>query len=184
MSTRRISTIAGTAALIVLAIFLAEAPPFSTMAAWIDAREPKLLLGVGVVLALGFGLFLGGILQLLMDHGEAASHAEIESSERSVRIAPRPVTARESRYRVFGAAAGRRGAESFDFRELKAAWRSGAVWHDRDWRRRFVTIAGALLMIAGICGVPIVAGAPWLKVLFGGALLYVLGRLTWGLWRS
>ena len=166
--------------LLLAAIVLAELPPFVAAAAWIDAREWSLLIALGVILLLGFLLFFGGILKLLMDRGEPLSHADVEDVERSVRMAAQPVAWRASSYRVIGSAAGRQGAESFNLRELKGACRSGAVWRDPEWRRRAITVVGALLLVIGIFGGGVVVGPPWLKVLFGGALGYAFGRLGWG----
>ena len=173
---------AGVVGVLLAAIVLAEVPPLPALAVWIDAHQSRLLIGVGVALLLGFVLFFGGILKLLMDRGQTLSHAQVEDVERSVHLAARPVAWRASRYRIFGAAAGRGGEETFALRELKVAWRSGEVWRDAEWRRRLATVVGALLSIIGICGGIVVIGPPWLKVLLGGALVYAFGRLAIG-WR-
>ena len=76
------------------------------------------------------------------------------------------------------------GSESFRFQELKAAWRTGAVWHDPVWRRRLVTTVGALMLVMGLFGLFVVIGPPWLKVLMSSALFYALARLTWGIWQA
>ena len=123
-------------ALLVTTMIAAELPPLRALAAWIDAREPSLLRIVAVVLALGFALFFIGILKLMMDRDETLSHSEAEDVARSVRLAARPVFSRSSRYRVIGAAAGRGGADAFRLHEMRAAWRSGAVWREPLWRRR------------------------------------------------
>jgi hypothetical protein len=95
-----------------------------------------------------------------------------------------PVAWRATRYRVLGAAAGSEASDEFRLRDLKAAWRSGAVWREGLWRRRLVIVGGALLAIAGGLGCGIVAGPPWVKVLLAGMLVLVLGRLAVGWWRS
>jgi hypothetical protein len=179
---KRLWSTVGTVAILLGAIVLAEVPPLPALAAWIDAHHAQLFLAVGIALLLGFVLFFGGIVALLVSHGETLSHAQVEDVERSVHLAARPVAWRASKYRVFGAAAGRGGSETFGLRELKAAWGRGDVWRDAEWRRRFATVVGALLSIIGILGVFVVVGPPWLKVLMGGALLYSLGRLALG-WR-
>jgi hypothetical protein len=183
MSVRQLRDTAVLIGLLLAAIVLAEAPPFAAAAAWIDDRERPLLIATGAILLLGFVLFFAGILKLLIDHGEPMSHTDIEDVERSVRMAPQPVAWRASAYRVIGSAAGRRGDESFKLGELKAAWRSGAVWRDPQWRRRAITVAGALLLVLGIFGGGVVIGPPWLKVLCAGALCYAFGRLGWGFLR-
>jgi hypothetical protein len=177
---RRVATVLGLIAVLVVAIVLGEVPPIKALAAWIDAHTAPLAIGVGVVIALGFALFIGGLLTLLQDRGRVLTHTEVEDVERSVRMAAQPVAWRASSYRVFGSAAGREGSESLALAELKVAWRSGAVWRDPAWRRRLVTIVGALLLLIGVCGLLVVIGPPWIKVLMAGALLYALGRLAWG----
>ena len=181
---KRLLWIAAWAAIILVAIVLAELPPLAALAAWIDARETDLLLAVGGVCVLGLTVFMGGILKLLMDREEPLGHVEAEDVARSVRVAAEPVTWRASSYRVYGYAAGRQGSDSFALGEFKSAWRSGALRHDPVWRRRAVTVMGALLLTIGVCGVLVVVGPPWIKVLIGGALLYALGRLSWAMWRA
>jgi hypothetical protein len=173
---------AGLLGVVLAAIVIAELPPIPRLAAWIDLHQSRLLIAVGITLLLGAVLFFGGILKLLVDRGETLSHSQVEDVERSVHMAARPVAGRASRYRIVGAAAGRSGTDTFALRELKGAWRNGEVWRNAQWRRRFVTVAGALLLVIGICGAGVVVGAPWLKVLLGGALIYALGRLAIG-WR-
>jgi hypothetical protein len=127
---------------------------------------------------------MGGILKLLMDQDESLSRADVEDVERSVRMAARPVAWRASSYRVRGRAAGRQGSEQFSFRELKQAWKSGAVWREAIWKRRFITSIGALMLTIGLFGSFVVMGPPWIKVLMGSLLLYALSRITWGLWKA
>ncbi len=183
MSVRRLRDTAVMIGLLLAAIVLAEAPPFAAAAAWVDAHERPLLIAIGAIVLLGFALFFAGIFKLLIDRGEPLSHADVEDAERSVRMAAQPVAWRASSYRVIGSAAGRQGAESFNLGELKAALRSGAAWRDPDWRRRAVTVAGALLLVIGIFGGGVVIGPPWLKVLLAGALGYAFARLGWGFLR-
>lgn len=171
---------AGFAALLLTAMILAEVPALRALAAWIDARGPTLLAAVAVVLALGFALFFVVLLKLLMDRDEALDHSAAEDVTRSVKLAARPVFSRSSHYRVIGRAAGRRGSDTFRLHDLKAAWRSGALWRDPVSRRRALITAGALLIVGGILACLIVVGAPWVKVLSAGLLAYVGGRLTVG----
>jgi hypothetical protein len=173
---------AGMAGIVVAAIVLGALPPVVALSAWMEAHRLPLLTGLGVMLAVGFALFFGSILKLLMDRGEALEHSQARDVERSVRMEARPVFSRATKYRVAGAAAGRSGAESFTLRELKAAWRSGVLWRDAEWRRRGVAVLGALLLVVGGLGVGIVVGPPWVKVLLAGMLLYAFARLAGG-WR-
>jgi hypothetical protein len=177
---KQIATTVGLMSLLLVVIVLAEAPPVRELAGWIDARRTPLLIAVAVLFALGFALFMGGILRLLMDRDEPLSHEDVEDVARSVNLAARPVFARATRYRIIGKTAGRGGSDSFSLRELKAAWCSGAISRDPVWRRRAVTTAGALLLVTGILALLVVVGPPWLKL--GGIALFafVFGRLALG----
>jgi hypothetical protein len=171
-------------AVVFVAAVLAELPPMPAIAAWIQEREWPLMLATGSVGVIGFTLMIGGILKLLMDKDESLSHADVEDVERSVRMAARPVTWRASSYRVWGRTGGQQGSEQFSFRALKQALKSGAVWHDSVWKRRFITSVGALMFTVGLLGSFVVMGPPWVKVLLGSLLLYAMGMISWGLWKA
>jgi hypothetical protein len=181
---RKILNIAGGLALVLVAAVLAELPPMPAVVVWIQQHEWQLMLATGSLGVVGFTLMMGGILKLLMDQDTSLSHADVEDVERSVRMAARPATWRASSYRLWGRAAGQQGSEQFSFRELKQAWKSGAVRHDRVWKRRFITSAGALMLAMGLFGTFVVLGPGWVKVLLGGALLYAMCMISWGLWKA
>lgn len=181
---RTLLNLAGGLALVFVAAVLAELPPVKAAAAWIQEREWPLIIATGSIGVLGFTLMMGGILKLLMDQDESLSHADVEDVERSVRMAARPVTWRASSYKILGQAAGRGGSESFQLAGLKTAWKSGAVWHDPVWKRRFITSIGALMLTVGLFGSFVVMGPPWIKVLIGCLLLYALGMISRGLWKA
>ncbi|HET8721877.1 MAG TPA: hypothetical protein VFM24_07605 [Nitrospira sp.] len=175
--------IAALAVVFIAAVF-AELPPINALCSWIQAREWPLVLTIGGIGVVGFTLMMGGIIKLLMEQDESLSHAEAEDVERSVRMSAQPVTWRATSYRVWGRTAGRRGSEQFSFRELKQAWKSGAVWQDAVWKRRLITSIGALMMMVGLFGSFVVMGPPWIKILMTGVILYAFSRITWGLWRA
>lgn len=176
--------IAGGLALVFVAAVLAELPPMPAVVVWIQQHEWPLMVAAGSIGVVGFTLMMGGILKLLMDQDESLSHADVEDVERNVRMAPRSVTWRASSYRFWGRTAGEQGSEQFSFRELKQAWKSGAVWHDRVGKRRLITSIGALMMTVGLFGSFVVMGPPWIKVLIGSLLLYAMGMISWGLWKA
>lgn len=171
-------------ALVFMAALIAELPPMKGLWAWIHAREWPLILTTGGIGIVGFAFMMGGIMKLLLDQDESLSRTDVEDVERSVRMAARPVTWRASSYRVWGHAVGLRGSERFTFAEMKQAWRSGAVWRESVWKRRLITSIGALMLTVGLFGSFLVVGPPWMKILMGSLLLYVLSRLSWGLWRA
>jgi hypothetical protein len=171
-------------AVVFVAAVLAELPPMQAVVAWIQEREWPLMIATGSVGVLGFTLMMGGILKLLMDRDESLSHADVEDVERSVRMAARPVTWRASSYKILGQAAGRGGSESFRLVDLKAAWKTGAVWRDPVWKRRFITSIGALMLTVGLLGSFVVMGPPWVKVLLGGLLVCAMGMISRRLWKA
>lgn len=151
--------IAAALALVFVAAVLAEFPPMQAATAWIQEREWPLAMITGGTGVVGFTLMMSGILKLLMDQDRSLSRTDSR-------------------------AAGVRGSEQFTFAELKQAWKSGAVWEDTVWKRRFVTSVGAFMMVVGLLGAFVVIGPPWLKVLTGGAWLYAMGMAAWGLWKT
>jgi len=68
-------------------------------------------------------------------------------------------------------------SESFTVPELFRAWDSGALWRDPMWRRRACTIAGALLMSAGLWALMFVLGPEWLKVLLLCVFFFVAYKM-------
>jgi len=75
-------------------------------------------------------------------------------------------------------------SEGFTVQAMKQAWRSGAWLRNPQWRRRFITVAGGVLMIFGIFSSFFVIGPPWVKLLGGGAMLYILACLIWAFWHA
>jgi hypothetical protein len=170
--------------LVFMTAVIAELPPVKDLVGLITRHQEGLLVTVVAILSLGFLIFMGGILSLLMAQGEPMGRADVEDQARSVHMASRPAAWRASAYRFRGKSAGRQGSDAFSFRELKDAWRRGLVWRDPSWRRRLVIVAGGLSMAFGLLGLFVAIGPPWLKVLVGAAMLYALARITWGFWKA
>ncbi len=181
---RLLATIAVALVLVFVTAVLAELPPVKDLVGLITRHQGGLLVTVVAILSLGFLVFMGGILSLLMAQGEPMGRADVEDHERSVRLESRPAAWRVSSYRFRGKSAGRQGSDAFTFGELKDAWRRGLVWRDPTWRRRLVIVAGGLSMAFGLLGLFVVIGPPWLKVLVGAVMLYALARITWGFWKA
>ena len=172
--------------LVLLAIILAEAfKPLKALEQLVKQHESVLLAGTIGMAVLGFVIFMGSILTLIMNQGEPMSHREVEDSSRRIRDqAAWPYTWRASAYRVFGKTAGRQADDEFSFHEMKEAWHTGAWLRNSEWRRRFITTAGGLLLVFGIFGIIFVVGPAWIKLFAGGAALYALGRTAWGFWHA
>jgi hypothetical protein len=157
-------------------------PPLRELDRWMAERQLGWLIGAGGLAFLGLVLMLDGMLDLLMAQGEPLSPEGAEAPAGSRRW-PR-ATWRATRYRLPRRTSGTEGSEEFSFRALKDACRTGLVWRDARWLRRLITGVGALLMMVGVFGIPFVLGAPGIKLLTGGAVLYALTRFAWGMWRA
>lgn len=159
-------------------------PPLPGWFELVDANQTPWLIATGGSAVLGFVLMMGGILDLIMAQDRTLGHEGAEDVERSVRMAARPVAWRATSYRVWGHATGREGSDAFTFRAMKQAWLSGAWCRETVWRRRYATAFGALLMAIGLFGLGFTLSPPPVKVLAGGALLYALSMIGWGLWKA
>jgi hypothetical protein len=67
---------------------------------------------------------------------------------------------------------------------MKEAWWAGAWRRETVWRRRYIMTLGALLLAIGVFGMAFSVFPPPVKVLAGGALLYAMGMISWGLWKA
>lgn len=170
--------------LLLLAIVLSELPGIKQAGQMID-RHKEPLLGVAIGLtALGFTVFMGSILSLLMVSGEPMTHEEIEGAISQRRGAGEPAVWRASAYRVFGAAAGQQASNETSFAGMKDAWRSGEWRRDPQWRRLFLAASGAGLLFYGLFWLFLVIGPGPVKVLVAGAMLYATAMTTWGFTRA
>lgn len=171
----------GMLAIVFVAAVIGELPPVKELGAAIDQHKAVLAAVTVGILVVGVVLLMGGILWLIMAKGEPMSHGEVENAARSARIAAEPTTWRASSYKVAGTAIGKDAADAFSAKELKEAARQGALLSDPVWRRRLMTLIGALMAGVGLFGVFVVIGPNWVKVLCAGALLYAAIRLlhTW-----
>ena len=70
------------------------------------------------------------------------------------------------------------------FREVKDAFRSGAWLYDPAMRVFCVGVAGLMLLVLGGLGYFVVIGPPAVKLICGGAVVYVFGRMAWGFWKA
>ena len=138
--------------LLIIAALVAQWPPVRALDATFAAERATLLAITLSATVVGFVLFMGGVLDLLISAGEP------------------------------GRAAG--AGETFTLGALRGAVTSGAWLRDATWRRRVVVTVGALLMAVGICGLFIVIGPGYLRVIMAAVLVYAAVQLAWGLLRS
>lgn len=170
--------------LVLVAAVLSEMPGIKQACQAVDRlRDPLLGVAIGVA-ALGFAVFMGGILSLLMASGEPMTHEEIEAAFAERRGAGEPAVWRASAHRVFGPAAGQQAANEATFAGMKDAWRSGEWRRDPQWRRLFLVASGAALLSYGLFGLFLVIGPGPIKVIVAGALLYATVMTTRGFARA
>lgn len=156
-------------------------PPLRALDRWMAERQLWCLIGAGGMALLGLVLMMGGMLDLLMAQGEPLSP---EGAAAPARPRWRGASWRATRSRLPRRTSGVEGHEEFSFRALKDACRTGLVWRDSRWLRRLIMCVGALLLMVGGFGIPFVLGAPGIKLLTGGAVLYALTRFAWGMWQA
>ena len=170
--------------LVLAAAVLSEMPGIKQACQAVDRlRDPLLGVAIGLA-ALGFAVFMGGILSMLMESGEPMTHEEIEAAIAQRRGASEPAVWRASAHRVFGPAAGQQAANETTFAGMKDAWRSGEWHRDPQWRRLFLVASGAALLSYGLFGLFLVIGPGPIKVLVAGALLYATVMTTRGFARA
>lgn len=128
--------------------------------------------------ALGFALFMGGILYRIFNGaGEPMSHADVENLLRSTRITRgRPYFMRASTYRFKGRSIGSSFHDEFSIKEAKEAWKQRAWRESFRWRGNFLVMGGVLLFAVGLVSISIVIGPNGIKLLSGGIVLYVMAR--------
>ena len=132
--------------LVLAAAVLSEMPGIKQASQAVDRlRDPLLGVAIGLA-ALGFAVFMGGILSMLMASGEPMTHEEIEAAIGQRHGAGEPAAWRASAHRVFGPAAGEQAANETTFAGMKDAWRSGEWRRDPHWRRLFLIASGAALL--------------------------------------
>lgn len=128
--------------------------------------------------ALGFALFMGGVLYRIFSGGGAPmSHADAEDISRSMLDSQRrPYLARASKYRFKGSSVGVSFHDQFSIKEAKEAWKQRAWRHSFRWRSNFVIMGGVLLFATGIFSIFVVIGPNGIRLLFGAAIFYALVR--------
>jgi len=176
---RRIVAWAVMIGLVLVAMVLGELPPLQALERWTEANETPLAAAVGGLAALGFALFMGSIIHMLLTDGRPMTRGDVEELVRRSRISPGALWSAGA-YRIRGKAIGARAEGQVSFAELKAAWRARAWRYSTRWRRVFLMVTGALTMVFGILGLFVVVGPAWVKVLVGGAVVSTAVMLVQG----
>lgn len=132
----------------------------------------------GLLLFVAAAIYLGR-------HGVSMGPEEVEEMLRKNReTMAGPAAYRRWRYSFYGKSAGRGFDVEISFRQLKEVLRTPGWSRDPTSLSVIAAVAGGLLMVFGGFSLFIFYGPPWLKVLFGGWMLYALVRTTWGLARA
>lgn len=181
---KRIRGFIGSAGVVLMAIIVSELPPVRRAGQAIEQHRQPLLRATIAVGALGFAMFMGGVLSMLIASGTPMTHQEIEGAISQREGIGNPAVFRASAHRVFGTVAGRQGAYEASFAAVKQAWASGEWRRDALWRRFFIVSAGAVMLAAGIFGSLVVAGPMYVKVLMTGAMVYATAMTVRGFARS
>ena len=150
------------------------------------ARNKNALLGFTIpVAALGFLLFMVGILIMLYEKGTPMSHTEVEEHYRTRQnMREAPYVARWSAYRIYGKTKGLQFFEELPIKDFKLAWQTGAWCDGTIWRARFTVFGGASMAILGGLATAAVVSPIGLSAVFVAFLLYAVVRLGWALWHA
>lgn len=182
----KLRNIVATVAVLIVALIVGESIPALKGLDRLAARHEFALTAVTVALtALGFLLFMGGVLyRIFGGDSDPIPRGEIEDLSRNVGIDAPPATARVSAYRVRGRTAGASFSDQFTLRQAKEAWRRRAWRTSARWRANFIVTAGALLFTVGLFGFFVIGGPAGIKLLFVTAVVYVTMRIATELARS
>lgn len=161
-------------ALLVMAIGEAL-PPLRLLDAWTRTHQRPLLAAAITMTAAGFILLMGMAIHLVLAGGKPLSRREIDGLA-ARRLTSRQALWRRAAYRSGGVAVGGQGEDGATLAEIKAAWRSGAWRVSPRWRRLFAGLFGTALLATGMFGLFVVLGSPGVKLLCGGALVFVWVR--------
>lgn len=181
-----LSQVAWIGGFLLIAALARSLPPLRRLDDFFRAHQRVFLISLGAAAGVGFVLFIGGAVAMVLARGVAMSREEIEELERRMmrlKAGP-PSTFRWAAVHVPEAAVGAEAEDVAAFSEIKAAFRARAWQVSGRWRRFFSMIIGALLLAIGLFGVAVVLGPPAVKLLFAGAMLYAVIRLLWGFARA
>lgn len=165
---------------VVFAVALAvdQVAPLKQFTAFLD-QHPDPYRTITLVMAIGgWALLIGAFALGLWSMSRPMSEDEAQQFMRT--SAGRPGQVRHLR----GRAAGREFRRAATFREIKDAWRSGDWLTDPSWWPILLGLLGAPLALYGMFGYFLVVGAPTVKLVCAGALLYATARTAWGFWKA
>ena len=139
--------------------------------------EPYKRVTIGMSIA-GWVLLGGAFAYGLWTQGKPMSEEEARRFMQTSAGRPR------MRRRVFGPVAGWEFHEEVTVSEVKKAFRNGAWLREQRWRPIFVGFLALPLIAFGMFGFFFVIGAPLVKVMCAGALVYATIRTVWAFWKA
>lgn len=156
-------------------------PPLQALERWTAPRRPLLAWWMGGITGLGWLLLMGATLYRIWRGGASLTRSEIAEQVGRVKsaLAAPMAVARGWKVRLPKRAWGAGFSDEVSITQFKIAWRNQLWRQDSRWRGLFLMGLGAMLMALGGFGLIIVLGAPGLKLLAGGALLYATTRTVW-----
>jgi hypothetical protein len=156
--------------LVIAALVIAELAPVQDLCARIDAAlemDPWLI-------AIPIALMVAGAILMLGAQLLPAPRGETSPSDQALDAAAAPMEFSEERGRR-----SRSMSMEATTGQVREAWRRRSWRYSRRWRIFFLMLLGAVLVGAGICGLFVLIGPPFAKVLIAGLALYVAVRILW-----
>ena len=86
--------------------------------------------------------------------------------------------------RFKGKVAGREFKMMASFQEIKESFRSGAWLLDPGWWPISIGLLALVLIAFGMFGYFFIVGAPLVKLICAGVLIYAAGRTAWEFWKA
>ena len=160
-------------------------PPLQRLNDWTQAHQQPLLwitIPLGVI---GFVLFLGCAIAMVLAQGMPMSRREIDEMDRRIlEWSMGPASARASVYRNFGLVVGKQMEDSGSFAGIKKAWTARAWEFSPRWRRMFLMMLATALLFCGLFGSLFVIAPAGVQLLLGGAFVYAVARTAAGFARA
>jgi hypothetical protein len=160
-------------------------PPLQRLHDWTQAHQRPLLWVTIPLGAIGFALFMGCAIAMVLAQGTPMSRREIDEMDRRIlEWSMGPASARASVYRNFGLVVGTQMKDSASFADIKQAWAARAWEFSPRWRRMFLMMLATALLFCGLFGSLFVIAPAGVKLLIGGAFVYAVARTAAGLARA
>jgi hypothetical protein len=152
-------------------------PPMQRLHSWVELHQRQILWITIPLLVVGFVLFMGGSIHLVLTRGTPMSRKEIDAlTARTRMLAREPALWRGSVYRTRGIAVGSGAEEVFSIAEVKTAWHIRAWEVSPRWRRRFAVLIGVALFGTGLFATLFVFAPAGIQLLLAGAWIYAAVR--------